>query len=232
MEYELNNKKFKTKKEITDFYKSILYKTKLNTTLKNSDLDFVLALLEHHPEKDVKKGEGIEYIRIEKDINPISNTESKYPHFHIYRKDNSNIDFSFHQCIRDIDGKKDKSLQDFKKVMRFEVSSQTMNFKKNAFKTKTYIKCPILNINCSVNTSHVDHEPPFSFDKVLYDFMKQEDISYKVLSFEEVNGIYSILKDRKIAKKWKKFHEENAKLRITHQAGNMSQKRDKKYIFQ
>lgn len=231
MKYKINNNSFKNKGEITEFFQSILYKNK-GRKLTNEDFQNVLALLYFHPNYEKKKGTGIVEVRVEYHNDFHTGGKSKNPHFQIYRKDGTNIDFSFYTCIKHIkkDGKVSESLnvlKDFKDVMRFEIRDQIISFRKKAFTNRKYIQCPILGINCSNKTSHVDHAPPLMFDRILYNFVKENNVDYRKIKYQNINGIFAMLLDRELANRWKSYHKDNAHLRITHRAGNLSQKRTK-----
>lgn len=226
--YIINNKEFKTKNEITEHFRGIMYSYDVKTPLIDDDFYDVCDLLKYHDEYDEKIGVGIESITIEYHNDLLTNKKAKFPHYQINRIDGTYIDFSFIKCISYINSPKtieNKYIGDVKKTMRFLVKHQIDEFRETCFSNKTYLKCPILGINFSKKTCHIDHEPPKTFDVLVFEFLKENGINFKDIELVEINGIFSTFKDKELKNKWVNYHNENAILRATHQAGNLSQKR-------
>jgi len=226
--YNINNKSFKTKSEITDYFRVIMYRYDEGIPLSYDDFYDVCELLKYHDEYDIKKGVGIESITIEFHNDLLTNKKAKYPHFQINRLDGTFIDFSFIKCISYINSPKsieNKYIGDIKRTMRFLVKHQIDEFRDECFAVKKYLKCPILEINFSKKTCHIDHTPPKTFDVLVFQFLKENKINFDKIELKEINGIFSTFKDEDLKNKWIEFHENNAYLRPTHQAGNLSQKK-------
>jgi hypothetical protein len=230
MGYVINGKFFKSKKNITEYFASILNNREVSKPLNDSDFKDVSELLKYHIEYDKKVGVGIESISIEYHRDDLTNKLAKYPHFQINRIDGSVIDFSYHKTIGYINSGKTVGSEnsiDVKKTMRFIVKSQINEFREKIFVKKTYLTCPILGINFSKKTCHIDHTPPLTFDVLVFNFLKENNIKFEDIELVEINGIFSTFKCDELKNKWFEYHKSNAILRGTHGAGNLSQKREK-----
>ena len=226
--YIINNKEFKNKGAITEHFRGILHNSKVGKPLEHIDFMDVCELLKHHIEYDKKVGIGIKSITIEFHKDLLTNKIAKYPHFQINRIDGSSIDFSFVKSISYINSGKtiySEHFSDIKKCMRFIVKPQIDDFRDKCFSKKTYLVCPILNINFSIKTCHIDHAPPKTFDVLIFDFLNENNLKFNDIEIHEINGIFSTFKDIELREKWFNYHKEFAILRATHQAGNLSQKK-------
>jgi hypothetical protein len=172
MSYKIGKKEFKTKTTIKNYFSFILKNTKEGTVLSGSYLEDVLGLLEYHTERDEKIGCGVDFIRIERHTDIINGFKSNTSHFHIYRKDGSNIDFSYKNCVNNIgkDGYKSKKRDDIMKSFRFVIRPQIDMFRTKAFGRKQYLKCEVLGVNFSKKTCHIDHIPPKTFVNIVDNF--------------------------------------------------------------
>lgn len=134
MSYKIGKKEFKTKTTITNYFSFILKSVKEGSILEGQYLIDVLGLLEYHTEKEDKIGCGINYIKVEKHTDIINGFKSKTCHFHIYRVDGTNIDFSYKNCVNNIgkDGYKSKKRDDVMKSLRFVVRPQIDSFRTEA----------------------------------------------------------------------------------------------------
>ena len=227
MKYQINGKPFKNKSQITEHFRNIL-KRNDNQTLNQEDTNDVLDLLTYHKEYDEKVGSGIDHVRVEYHIDDLYDRPAKYPHFELYRTDGTNIDFSFHKTISWIKNQKsldNQHAKDVKTAMRYIVKDQIKRFRDKLFEKKKYHKCPIININYSKATSHIDHEPPLTFDAMVHNFLTEKKLKFKDIELIDITGIYSTFKDTELRKEWYKYHKDNAILRGTHRAGNLSQSR-------
>ena len=80
----------------------------------------------------------------------------------------------------------------------FIIKPQIDSFRDATFKKKRYYKCPILNINFSNATCHIDHEPPKYFDYLVFDFLKTNKFKFTDIELEEVNGIFTTFKNKEV----------------------------------
>lgn len=230
--YKILDKGFSKKDEITTYYQKILRKSRKGTSLNSSDLKYVIALLDYHHQKDEKIGCGIKNITRETHTDYYTGYESKHCHFHIWRTDGSNEDFSYKKCISNIGTtkkaiNKKQNIQNVVKAFRYTIKPQVDAFRAKVFNNKRYLKCEVLGINFSKVTCHIDHQPPLQFNDLLNDFLIENSLNIQDIEVKNLNGIFSILKDKKLSEKWEEYHLNNAKLRPIHRAANLSQKRSK-----
>jgi hypothetical protein len=230
MSYKIGKKEFKTKTTITNYFSYILKNVKEGTILDGTYLEDVLGLLEYHTERDEKIGCGIDYIKVEKHIDIINGFKSNTSHFHIYRKDGTNIDFSYRNCVNNIgkNGYKSKKRDDVMKSFRFVVRPQIDKFRTEAFGKKQYLKCEVLNINFSKKTCHIDHKPPKTFINIVENFLEFYKLDLENIITLPVDNIYNTIADKKIRDDWYSYHLKHAELRAIHKTANLAQAKSKK----
>jgi hypothetical protein len=230
MSYKIGKKEFKTKTTIKNYFSFILKNTKEGTVLSGSYLEDVLGLLEYHTERDEKIGCGVDFIRIERHTDIINGFKSNTSHFHIYRKDGSNIDFSYKNCVNNIgkDGYKSKKRDDIMKSFRFVIRPQIDMFRTKAFGRKQYLKCEVLGVNFSKKTCHIDHIPPKTFVNIVDNFLDFYNLKIEDIELVPVDNIYDTILDEDIRNNWYNYHLKHAELRAIHKTANLSQGRSKK----
>lgn len=213
---------FKTKKEAEIFIQNILYRYEIDTPLSDKDRDFLLSLLESHPDKESKKGIGVHSVIIEKD-----SLFNKTRHFTLIRNDNSKVDFSYKKCLT-------ANLNDpsklFRAAARRVVSQQIIDFRDLYFQTNQNIEmkvvCQLTGILISKNDSHVDHIPPNTFDKIVTDFINQYQINIRQVTFSESpEGIGTVFVDETLKENFYNYHKLMSQLRVVSQSVNLKQKR-------
>lgn len=227
MSYKIGKKEFKTKTTITNYFSFILKSVKEGSILEGQYLTDVLGLLEYHTEKEDKIGCGINYIKVEKHTDIINGFKSKTCHFHIYRVDGTNIDFSYKNCVNNIGkyGYKSKKRDDVMKSLRFVVRPQIDSFRTEAFGKKQYLTCEVLGVNFSKKTCHIDHKPPKSFINIVDNFLNDYNLNIEAIEIIAVDNIYDTIKDEIIREDWFNYHLKNAELRAIHKTANLSQKK-------
>jgi hypothetical protein len=230
MSYKIGKKEFKTKSTITNYFSYILKNTKSGTILDGQYLTDVLGLLEYHTERDEKIGVGIDHIKVEKHTDLINGFKSNTNHFHIYRKDGSDIDFSYKNCVNNIGkgGYKSKKRDDILKSFRFVVRPQIDSFRTKVFGKKEYLKCEVLGVNFSKKTCHIDHVPPKTFINLFENFLEKYQLDFNEIETVPVDNIYDTIKDDTIRENWFQYHLQHAELRAIHKTANLSQKKSPK----
>ena len=201
---------FKTKDELKTTCQEILYKTKYNDPIKDSDDLFLRALIERHPEAEKKIGCGIKYFTVR------PNMTSRV--FYLYRTDGSSTDWSYLSCVTN-----PSRLTIVKKAARNTVRDQVIEFKQVHFKPGMI--CPISNkIIDTSPLAHVDHAGEWTFDKIVTSFMKDNNLDPNNIEIAgtEDNSIQKTWKDPLLVEKLKQFHKEKAVLQIVHEFANLS----------
>jgi hypothetical protein len=203
---------YKTKKELIEAVRSVLYRYQPGEFLDDGDFDLLFDLLHRHPSAKEKIGCGVISIGVHL-------TEWSNQGFFLLRQDGSRTDFSFLHCISP-----KSPLADFKSAARVEVFTQIRDFKKSAFGGQMLFRCELTGEEVEYGNAHVDHVTPITFDRLIFDFMDQFGVdpnTVQIGGFGDGEMEKSIA-DKTIAEAWKKFHKENAILRVISAKANLS----------
>jgi len=153
-----------------------------------------MDLINNHPEKNDKIGNGIKKFIIE-----INRLNHKAYHINILRNDDSIIDFSWKVCAGCL---KPNSLLS---AMRHSISKQIIKYKK---KNKSKLICKYCS---SKENIHVDHKYP-SFKKISTDYIKS--IKLKIPNrFGSDAKTYQhtfTLEDQEFKNEWNSYHKKHA----------------------
>lgn len=220
MKYTLGKYSFKNKSEVSKKCQGLL-SCESDTVVEGDNLLFILDLLKCHPEYLKKVGGGIKQIIITDEMNGKS---EYFNHFHIFRKDNSDIDFSYVTCIKYLGEKTkkvSKALSDFRFAARYEIRQDIQDFRDLCFGNKKYLECELLKVNFSKVTCHVDHKTPKTFVFLVDKFIKKENININEVEYsQKYKGVG--FKDESLVKSWVEFHRLEADLRCIHKTANLS----------
>ena len=187
---------FRNKELLKQKIRRITSEVPVGACLGETDRQFMLWVFSHHDEFEEKCGVGFKDFIISLD-----QYGNKY--FLIERSDGSRIDISWTHALTPNSSKR----KWFLAALRHEVSDQIFDFRKNSDKT-----CGICRRQIS-GISHVDHVKPFR--DLVYNFFGDQICDTTDMSE------YSILSDRDLAQRWKKYHLDNAELQIAHQNCNL-----------
>lgn len=191
--YSLEKFTFKTKKEMQDYVRSVVYSLG-ETIIKKDNPHFTLF-------KDIVKKENIIEFHIVR--NPINKKafHMMYKTSHIYDP----IDFSWLNC-----GLETTDKQNLIKAMRNEIYEDIINFKKQCVK-----KC----VFCGVTDSefHVDHHEP-SFKQLSDSFLFEKNVDIMKYKYNKDNKLtYFDDNDFRMvvfSNQWKDYHNKNCNLQI------------------
>lgn len=190
------NPRFKTKKELEASIRNIANNQKIDLPLGDIDRDFMMWVFSHHDNYHEKVGCGVKDIVVRPD---------SYGNkcFHFIRIDGSSEDISWTRCLNTGDLKR----QDFLSALREEVKYQIFDFRKSAESV-----CAICGEQISGNM-HIDHKIPFSELVIRFFGTTIHETTH--------HGEFNFLADRKLAERWRDFHEEYAFLQPTHAKCNL-----------
>jgi hypothetical protein len=195
-----------TKKKQIETVQELVARTPLKTPLQGKDLNYMLELFKRHPWYESKAGAGIESVQVFENSN--------YGHkpsrgFWIERVDGTWTDISWRECISPTGQPKR-----VKNALRHLITEQVHDFR-----TSMVDKVGNCSITLETLFNHeleVDHEPPFTFEALVKDFLLVSN-----LDFEEVEvrppgdgELNDMLVSEDLAEKWKEYHKETAKLRL------------------
>lgn len=214
---------FKTKKALTERVQSIIAAYKDGVSLNRVDSQFVLSLLEFHPNSEIKIGVGVESFRIEE--NPV------YPGrrsrgFVLTRIDGTSTDFSYRECISP-----SSQIKKVKSAFRQAIQSQIFQFKRHFFDTNgPSAICPDTGETLSFVGSHVDHVAPLTFEKLMSDFVSAEGLDVEEIALGDElqdNKYVDTLQDKWLEDRWSAYHYKYAVLEVVSQNANLSARRHK-----
>ncbi len=204
------------KTQLQQKIKAILHHYADNESLSKEDFDFILDVFKLHPNFKNKNGLGIQSI--------YTKTNSIYRNvreFWIVRSDGSETDFSYMKCLNGDSSNREK----FLKACRIAVEPYTMAFKNSFFSEKKIARCPITGETISFCSSHVDHQSPNTFYKLVSDFIAEMKIDSEEISFvgSGQDGLCQItFQDKTLEKAWVDYHNKNAQLQVISQRANLS----------
>ena len=203
MKTTLLNQEFSSKTALYDHVKLLMIRLK-NQTVKSDheDFKFIMALVKRHHNTSGKIGTGVKAFRI-------TTNRSNTPHLDIIRLDDSVIDISWVGCCKI--NKKRPIRVHLNRAMRNAVEEQIFKFKKE-YKTKHgNYKCGL----CKTTDAQfqVDHEKPIFNDLFKQFVVKNPDhptqFDQKIMGMNVFRN-----EDKEYDDKWKKYHQDNAKLRL------------------
>jgi len=167
--YFIAGVQFRTKKSIIGYVHGILSKYHVGGELVGEDYEFALCLLRQHPRAAEKIGHGVRSIR------KIENQKGDGA-FELVRIDGTTTDFSFYKYI----SPKSKK-GGFVAACRSAVREDVQRFKLNYFKENGdvfgMVVCPLTGEGVSIDTSHVDHVPPKTFDCIVKEWLVVEGLA-------------------------------------------------------
>jgi len=197
--------KFKTKKELKEYTKNIIYdKVGITSSIKNNYpqyWDFFIYLFSGHYDYNNK-------IKDMDDIIITNNKQNKkYLEINIKKNNGDIIDISYNKCIS---GKPKDNLT---LAMRNSITPQIMEFKKN--NENICVLCG------SDQKIHIDHFKPQFIELKKNFLLKHEQVPEK---FDDNYFHSKIFKpeDLKFQKNWEEYHKKNCCLRVLCQKCNLS----------
>lgn len=213
-EYKLGELSFKTKKACEEHVRTVINDIGHGCIESNHpQWDFFNILINNHPEKEFKIGEGVAYFWIQK--NPIGNGLATM----IKRTDGSIADFSWRYCC---EFKPRTIIEDVTKAMRHSISPEIKKFKQT-FDHK--FKCAMCNHSGTKSQDfHADHVYPFS--RIKDEFLLQEKenatpIPDRVASMN-IGATQFHKEDNAFEKRWMDFHNKRSQLQILCASCNLN----------
>lgn len=195
--------KFKTIQACYEYAKAIINSEICKVDETHPKFKFIIDLLENHPWKAEKIGDGVKYFIIEPNkINQTGNT------IYVIRNDGSSVDFSWRLCCGK-DVKKSTFTYNLTNAMRNSIKDYTTLFKRS-----NTLKCELCSITeLEYNKYHVDHKTiPFSI--IMERFLKFNN--YEHLTFNSCPVVNSSVfkPDEVFQYKWIDYHNQYADYQI------------------
>lgn len=215
----IGDRVFRTKQELTEYCRSVLYSYTPGETLSAAHTEFLLGLIERHREYVQKVGAGVERFTVESD------GWGRFC-FWIHRVDGTDTDVSFVECIRS-----SGTRQDFTAALRHAVADQVIDFRHKHFQQHAdpdgFVSCPLTGEKITRLGSHVDHEPPLTFLRIVRDFIAERNLDIEAVAIggKGDGEMKPVLLDAALKADWSDYHRRRARLRVTSRIGNLSHAR-------
>jgi hypothetical protein len=199
---------FPTKKAAEDHIRNIRDRYPDRVPLAGNDEEFMLELFSRHREWDQKRGRGIAHVSV-------FLTEFRNRAFLITRLDGSSTDISFKSCL-----KPRTHRETVLGAMRAAVKSQIWVFRDRSLLPGA--TCAITGQPLTPeDTVHVDHQPPFL--DLVSRFLETSGLAFDAISVVPTrdNAVENQLADIGQLQAWSDFHQEHARLRLTHGSAHL-----------
>lgn len=193
MKIEVGGIIFDDKKQLRRHVQAIVAETPLNDRVNAQYVFFLIALLERHDRAAEKIGIGVKTFKTIK--NGYGNKA-----LCVVRRDGTAVEFSWTKCI---DGQTHQAV--VKEAFRNEVFDQIHDFKFDALQANAH--CAISGWPVNAGNCEVDHIAPDTFINLLKRFLGETII-------DEIQVKHKKLLDRDMARRWWRFHKDNAKLQL------------------
>lgn len=216
--FNVAGESFKTKKDLTERVRGILYAYKEGETLNMFDHLFMADLLQFHSSAEQKIGCGVASMFVK--TNPVYGGNTRG--FWLTREDGTSTDFSFLECISP-----SSQIKKVKSAFRTAIEPFTMQFKCDFFEGKPgrITTCEYTGEIITIANSHVDHKPPTTFEKLFTDFIEQFHVdveSVALIGPSHDNVLQDELVDDELKQAWIQYHNEHAVLRVISATANLS----------
>lgn len=216
--YQVSGECFATQEQVKERVRHILEKYPLGAPFTDGDFTFMRALLDRHPEADRKIGAGVAAIVIRQHPE-FRNAVATY----LQRTDGTWTDWSWSQCVA---GK--KITNDPVEALRRQVAGQVIAYRRRYFEANCVeggrAPCELTGALLLSHESHVDHEPPMTFQAIVKDFCQALGIGLEAIAVTVPadNQLYAEMTDAKQIAAWERYHQEHARLRVVSKFANLS----------
>ena len=217
MPYQIGGIEFRVKSEITDKCRSILNEVSDGCRVPEDQYEFLFDLFKYHDEWTSKSEGGVASIST-------TTTEHGTRCFVLVRGNQTKIDISFPHAIKLIPSNRTKNLTpqrllDYKAAARTAIKPQISAFRDKALLQD--VACPYTGEVLNRDNCAVDHIPPNTFDRLLFEFSVSRKIRPMEIKVGSRNGVVAEFLDKEIEEYWKKYHQDNATLRVISKIGNL-----------
>lgn len=207
---------FRTQRDLREHIQEILYANPPGQHLDPHDFKFMRALLERHQGAVQKIGCGIAALYVRK--NPIYGNLG----FWLIRTDGTETDFSFVKCLRHR-----TKLQQFKAACRAAVADTVIQFKLEYFAQfkGEVARCPLAGGVMTIKTSHVDHAPPMTFDRIVIQFIDDRNLDMQETGVAGIGvdgAVRKEIADEQLREDFILYHNRLATLRVISARANLS----------
>ena len=217
MPYTVAEEMFPSKGALTERARLALNRTPDRQPVNETDTEFLIALFQHHDEWAEKSAGGVREITTQTTIH---GTRC----FVLRKHDATEIDISFPHAIRLIPSVRTadimpQSLRDFRSAARSAVRRQIFAFRDEALLLPQ--SCPVTGEQLSRSNAAVDHEPPNTFDTLVFAFCTEQHINPLKVQVGSEGGVLSVFEDQNLLQLWRSYHQDRATLRLVSRLGNL-----------
>lgn len=179
--------------------------------LTGEDLEFVLALIEIHPSRDLIIDCGIKTIHIQ----PVPFHEHDQRRFLVKRKDDSPHDFAWKWALYPRSAARQVAA-----ILRHEIHPQVREFKEREFRGQ----CETCATPLALGDCVVDHAKPATFERLMADWLQTMRLTPNDITIVKCKGYeeHSYMQDPALTQSWIEYHEINARLRCVCRRCNSS----------
>jgi len=205
---QIGDRTFPSQQAVKEHCKGILSSYVPGSTVSNNEhIEFLAAMLDRHPDRDLKVGAGIRSFEVER-------TQYGNHCFWLTRADGSRTDWSAWSCLRPM-SPKELSTSAFRNAIHQQVA---------AFKALQSfpMACPFTGERLTADTCDVDHEVPFA--ALLESFVTREGLELERIETRahQDGDTFRNLANEGLCERWQLFHRVNARLRIVSRKANRS----------
>ncbi len=217
MPYLVAEEIFPTKEAITARCRNILTATPDTTLVADDSVPFLMALFQYHNEWLEKSSGGVIGISTQ---TTIQGTRC----FVLRRSIGDQIDISYVHAIRLLPNPRTapllpQALRDFRNAAREAINTQIYEFRDRELRRS--LVCPYTNIIITRENCAVDHTPPQTFDRLLFDFCLNNQINPLTVRIGSQGGTVAVIEDQFILSSWQSHHRNLAQLRLISRIGNL-----------
>lgn len=217
LSFSLGDRDFATKTELTEFIKSVLAGSPLNTPLGEDVANVLRDLFALHPDAEAKMRAGIERIEVRVNGEFARNSQG----FWIVRADGTETDISYKKCL---DGEAAYRNQ-FIRACRATIRPHIDHFRNEFFRHSPMPTCCLTGQPLRPETCHVDHAPPYTFERIIEAFVTLNglDLDAPGLCVNGVDGwLLPMIADDILRDRFVQFHNTFARLRVISAPANIS----------
>lgn len=209
--FVIGDKSFSSKAAVTRHVQSIL-KSRIGA-LDEESAAFMGEMFLRHPSAAEKIGPGIHAIHVAK-IPPFNTTG-----FRIERVDGTWTDASYLECLSPT-GPHDW----FRAACRTAVVDQIIAAKIKAFPLAPMVlACPITGEPITRETCHADHEPPWTFDAIVREFLDWTEMAISDVRYIDGDNVTEArFIDADLTKEFAQLHADLAVIRMVSKRANLS----------
>ena len=219
--YELGNEKFKTKKDMTNYFRDYKNLHDTGTVLSEPHHTTMFYLLQRHPEYEEWSYGNLELSDFEFKI--ISDSKWNTKGFSVC-DGNRTWNFSYLTCIKGCN-KDQNNKRKVNIAARGSIAQQINKYRDSQQLTCGKFKCSLNGEFYNRNDIHVDHNYNIiTFIKLLSDFLESKKLNYNSVKLTvDEHEHHCFFPD--IDNEWQEYHKKHAVLRCINRFDNLSGKR-------